>query len=45
VLDPVYTAKAFAGLLAMLRDRRVPAGDAIVFVHTGGAPALFVTSP
>ena len=41
LLDPVYTAKAAAGLVAWLRDGRVPAGDHAVFLHTGGHPALF----
>lgn len=40
VLDPVYTGKAAAGLLAWLREGRVEAGDRAVFVHTGGHPAL-----
>jgi D-cysteine desulfhydrase len=36
VLDPVYTGKALAALIASARpDERV------VFVHSGGAPALF----
>ena len=40
LLDPVYTAKAMAGLLAAVREGR--AGDGpIVFLHTGGLPALF----
>ena len=39
VLDPVYTGKAMAGLIAAVRDRRI--GGTIVFWHTGGAPALF----
>lgn len=40
LLDPVYTAKGMAGALADLRSD--PAGDAqVVFVHTGGVPALF----
>ncbi len=38
LLDPVYTAKAFAGLLG--EARRFGAGP-VVFLHTGGAPALF----
>ena len=42
VLDPVYTGKAAAGLLAWMRAGRVPAGDRAVFVHTGGHPALLV---
>ena len=39
VLDPAYTAKAMAGLIAAVRERRI--GGTIVFWHTGGAPALF----
>lgn len=40
LLDPVYTAKGMAGALADLRAD--PAGDAqVVFVHTGGVPAVF----
>lgn len=42
VLDPVYTGKAAAGLLDWIRSGRVPAGDRVVFVHTGGHPALLV---
>ena len=40
VLDPFYTAKAAAGMLAWIRAGRVPAGDRVVFIHTGGHPAL-----
>lgn len=40
VLDPVYTGKAAAGLLAWIREGRVAAPDRAVFVHTGGHPAL-----
>lgn len=40
VLDPVYTGKAAAGLLAWTRDGRVGGGDRAIFVHTGGHPAL-----
>lgn len=42
VLDPVYTGKAAAGLLAWIREGRVRAEDRAVFVHTGGHPALLV---
>lgn len=41
LLDPVYTAKGFAGLIQWIREGRVPQGDTVVFVHTGGLPALF----
>ena len=40
VLDPVYTAKAAAGLLSWIRSGSVPEGDRVVFIHTGGHPAL-----
>ncbi len=39
--DPVYSGKGLAGLIAMIRARRWQADDNIVFVHTGGEPALF----
>jgi D-cysteine desulfhydrase family pyridoxal phosphate-dependent enzyme len=41
VLDPVYSGKAMAALLAYLRDGRIGAGETVLFWHTGGAPALF----
>ena len=40
LLDPVYTAKAMAGLIDDVRNRRVPDGP-VVFIHTGGLPAVF----
>ncbi len=41
LLDPVYSAKALAGLMADVRARRYPTGAVIVFIHTGGVPAIF----
>lgn len=41
VLDPVYSAKALAGLRTWVRDGRIGGDQLVVFVHTGGAPALF----
>lgn len=41
VLDPVYTGKAMAGLLALIARGDFRKGQNIVFVHTGGTPALF----
>ncbi len=41
ILDPVYTAKAAAAMIAWLGRGRIPASDRIVFLHTGGHPALF----
>jgi len=40
VLDPVYTAKAASGMLAWIRKGSVPPDDRVVFLHTGGHPAL-----
>jgi L-cysteate sulfo-lyase len=41
LLDPTYTGKAFAGLVALTRSGRFKAGENVVFVHTGGAQGLF----
>lgn len=41
VLDPVYTARALAGLRAAVQDGDVRPGEKTVFVHTGGLPGLF----
>lgn len=41
VLDPVYSAKGLAGLIALIRAGRWRAEEHVVFVHTGGAPSLF----
>ena len=41
VLDPVYSGKALAGLVADRRAGRLPADQPTVLLHTGGAPALF----
>jgi L-cysteate sulfo-lyase len=41
LLDPVYSGKGLAGLIALIREGRWAAADDVIFVHTGGAPALF----
>ena len=41
VLDPVYTGKAMAGLIDLARSGRIGADETIVFIHTGGMPAMF----
>lgn len=40
-LDPVYTGKAMAGLISLIRGGKFTSKDAVVFIHTGGIPALF----
>lgn len=42
LLDPVYTGKAMAGLIDMIRQKQFEKSDNVVFIHTGGTPALFV---
>jgi len=41
LLDPVYSAKAAAGLIDLIRKGRFTAGQRVMFIHTGGAAALF----
>jgi D-cysteine desulfhydrase/L-cysteate sulfo-lyase len=41
VLDPIYTGKAAAGMIAHIKEGRYGKGDTLVFVHTGGTPAIF----
>jgi len=41
LLDPVYTGKAFRGMLALIEARPGDFGDDIVFLHSGGQFATF----
>ncbi|WP_103173149.1 D-cysteine desulfhydrase [Paracoccus sp. SY] len=41
LLDPVYSAKGAAGLIDLIRKGRFKKGERVVFLHTGGAAALF----
>jgi D-cysteine desulfhydrase len=41
LLDPVYTGKAAAGLIDLVRRGRFQRDDNVLFVHTGGSPALY----
>ncbi|MCA9859520.1 MAG: pyridoxal-phosphate dependent enzyme [Thermomicrobiales bacterium] len=41
LLDPIYTGKALAGLIEHARTGKVGPESTVVFVHTGGQPALF----
>lgn len=41
ILDPVYTAKAMAGLIDAIRQGRIGADRRVIFLHSGGTPALF----
>ena len=41
LLDTVYTAKAFSAMIAEIRGGMYSTTDSIIFLHTGGSPALF----
>jgi len=41
LLDPVYTGRAFYGMLHILKNKKIKQNSNILFWHTGGLPALF----
>jgi D-cysteine desulfhydrase family pyridoxal phosphate-dependent enzyme len=41
LVDPCYTSKALAGLIAHVRSGAFAPGESVVFLHTGGAPGMF----
>jgi len=40
-LDPVYTSKSFAGVIGLVEEGVIERGMRVLFIHTGGSPALF----
>lgn len=45
ILDPVYTGKVMAGMIHRIREGTYSDGDNVLFIHTGGHPALFAYEP
>ncbi|WP_404710438.1 D-cysteine desulfhydrase [Sphingomonas sp. MMS24-J13] len=45
LLDPVYTGKAAAGLIGLVRSGEIARDETVLFVHTGGSPALYAYQP
>ncbi|HBH13134.1 MAG: Pyridoxal phosphate-dependent enzyme [Clostridiales bacterium 38_11] len=41
LMDPVYTGKAMAGLIDLIRKGHFNKNDNVLFIHTGGSPALY----
>ena len=41
LLDPVYSGKTMAGLIDLIRKGHFKKGQNVLFLHTGGAPALY----
>ena len=44
LLDPIYTARVTAQLIADVRSERIAAGSTVVLFHTGGTPAVFAAA-
>ena len=44
ILDPVYTGKAMAGLIDLIRKGTFNSNQNIIFLHTGGAGTLFANN-
>ena len=44
-LDPVYTGKAFSGLLKMAEEGTFNEEDNVLFLHSGGAGGIFARQP
>ncbi|GAB6155487.1 D-cysteine desulfhydrase [Desulfosporosinus burensis] len=45
LLDPVYTGKAMSGLIGLIRKGYFKKDDNVLFIHTGGSPALYAYIP
>ncbi len=45
LLDPVYSGKAMAGLIDLIRKGEIRKSETVVFLHTGGAVGLFGYTP
>ncbi|MEL7587081.1 MAG: D-cysteine desulfhydrase family protein [Prolixibacteraceae bacterium] len=41
LLDPVYTARAFFGMMDLMEKKLLTSGSNVLFLHTGGIPAMF----
>jgi L-cysteate sulfo-lyase len=41
ILDPIYTGKALSGLIDLVKQGEISSEESVVFLHTGGTPALF----
>lgn len=44
LLDPVYTGKAMAGLVDLIRGGYFTKKESVIFIHTGGTPGIFLNS-
>ena len=45
ILDPVYTGKAFAGLMHLIKTNAIKPDETVLFLHSGGTASLFAVDP
>lgn len=45
ILDPVYTGKAMAGVIDLIRSNYFKETDNVLFIHSGGSPAVYAYAP
>jgi 1-aminocyclopropane-1-carboxylate deaminase/D-cysteine desulfhydrase-like pyridoxal-dependent ACC family enzyme len=43
-LAPVYSGKAMAGLIDLIKREKIAGNETVLFLHTGGTPSLFAYS-
>lgn len=44
LLDPCYTGKMFAGVLDMIKEKKIKLGRQLILLHTGGMPGLYTSA-
>lgn len=44
LLDPCYTGKLFAGVLDMIKEKKIKLGRQLILLHTGGMPGLYTSA-
>ena len=41
ILDPCYTGKTFNAIRKMVAEGRIPQGETVIMLHTGGIPGIY----
>ena len=41
IIDPCYTGKTFEAVVDDAKSGKLPAGSAVIFMHTGGLPGIY----
>lgn len=40
-MDPCYTGKTLAGIIDMVKTKKIAPGEKIIMIHTGGLPGIY----